>query len=105
VLWLLEFTRDEHRYRAELRSASSELQTEAQIPPQAFWYVSMDGEPPRLAFEADVRDEDSEAFRDRVVAAARGERIVRGPAGSPDVPLEDPADVKEPNQPQKHHRR
>jgi hypothetical protein len=105
VLWLLEFTRDDHRYRAELRSASSELQTEAELPPQAFWYVSMDGEPPRLAFDADVRDEDSEAFRDRIVAAARGERVGRDPLRSPGVPLNDPAIRDEPNQAGKHHRR
>ena len=100
MLWLLEFTRDEHRYRAELRSGSSEPHTET--PPEAFWYVSMNGEPPRLAFDADVRDEDTEEFRARIVAAARGERV--GGLRPPDVTLKDPAVGKEPKEAEKHRR-
>jgi len=102
VLWLLEFTRDEHRYRAELRSGSSEPHTVTDE--QAFWYVSMDGEPPRLAFDADVRDEDTDDFRARIVAAARGERVGRGPVRPSDISAKGPADRKEPKKPPKHHR-
>jgi hypothetical protein len=103
VLWLLEFTRDDHRYRAELRSGSSEAHTESETPPEAFWYVSMDGEPPRLAFDASVRDEDTEEFRARIVAAARGERGVGlRPA---DISLQDPAYGKEPKTAEKRPRR
>jgi hypothetical protein len=101
---MLEFTRDEHRYRAELRSVPGEPSGETTLP-QAFWYVSVDGEPPGRAFEADVRDEDTEAFRLRIVAAARGDRVGREPLRSSDVPPNGPAYEKEPDQAEKHHGR
>jgi hypothetical protein len=80
VLWLLEFTRDEHRYRAELRSepgAPSSARQPTSLS-RGIWFVSMDGGPPHPAFEADVRDEDTEEFRGRIVSAARGERVDPG---------------------------
>jgi hypothetical protein len=71
-LWLLEFTRDEHRYRAELRS---EPGASSHAHERGFWFVSIDGNPAHPAFEADVRDEDTEEFRRRIVSAAQGERV------------------------------
>jgi hypothetical protein len=100
----LEFTRDEHRYRAELRSGSGQPHAETETPSQAFWYVSVDGEPPRLAFDADGRDEDTEEFRARIVAAARGERVGRGHPGAADVTLKDSAHGNEPKRADEHHR-
>ena len=64
MLWLLEFTRDGRRYRAELRSEDG----------TASWFVKVDDEAARQAFAADVRDEDSEEFRLRVVRAVGGSR-------------------------------
>ncbi len=77
MLWLLEFTRDGHRFRAELRPDADVSHEPSRAIAEGFWFVSMDGDPPRRAFEADVHDEDTEEFRRRVVSAAVGE--IRGP--------------------------
>jgi hypothetical protein len=69
VLWLLEFTREGHRYRAELRPDVGPRDPSSGMA-RGFWFVSMDGNPPLRAFEASVRDEDTEEFRRHVVAAA-----------------------------------
>lgn len=73
MLWLLEFTREGHRYRAELRPDAGSRDPSSSMA-KGVWFVSMDGNPPHPAFEADVRDEDTEQFRRRVVAAALGEK-------------------------------
>ena len=80
VLWLLEFTRDGHRFRAELRPDPDAAPEPSRALAQGAWFVSMDGNPPRRAFDADVHDEDTEEFRRRVVSAAQGE-IRRPEAG------------------------
>ena len=90
MLWLLEFTRDGHRYRAELRSGLDASAEATGTPPQGFWFVSRDGDLPRPAFEADMRDEDTEDFRTRIVAAAGGESLE--PTQEGDVSPEDEAE-------------
>ncbi|MGE0160630.1 MAG: hypothetical protein AB7T31_14575 [Gemmatimonadales bacterium] len=75
MLWLLEFTRDGHRYRAELRSALATALDTPRREARGYWFVSKDGDSPRRAFEADVDDEDTPEFRDRVISAARERRV------------------------------
>ena len=61
MLRLLEWSQEGHRYLAEVRDVAG----------RRVWFVGVDDELPREAFEVSAADENEDALRARLVRAVR----------------------------------